>query len=223
VKQVQVLEKTVESYSPKDVFFCPEESQFYSQCLEKMLLNDCTPMDTVIEFGAGDGSPVINYLLKNRFAGQIHGYELNPKAYEVARARINQYQLNNQYIIHNTCFFKAATSNLNSNTKYLIANPPYLPASDSNICMPELHGGSDGATITKRLFTVGCDTVLLMISAYSNPVETVEYAREQGYCTADFMISPMPFGYYSSEPKVGSDSEVVIRFNALLAGGCSRG
>jgi hypothetical protein len=41
-----------------------------------------------------------------------------------------------------------------------------------------------------------------MISAYSNPIETIEYAAEEGYQVADFMVSPLQFGYYSSEPKV---------------------
>ncbi len=41
-----------------------------------------------------------------------------------------------------------------------------------------------------------------MISAYSNPVETVDFAIDQGYQLVDFMISPLRFGYYSCEPKV---------------------
>jgi hypothetical protein len=41
-----------------------------------------------------------------------------------------------------------------------------------------------------------------LISAYSNPVETIEYALSQGYQVVDFMISPLKFGYYSSEAKV---------------------
>ena len=41
-----------------------------------------------------------------------------------------------------------------------------------------------------------------MISAYSNPVDTVEYAVKMGYQVADFMVSPLKFGYYSCEPKV---------------------
>jgi hypothetical protein len=68
--------------------------------------------------------------------------------------------------------------------------------------MPSLHGGSDGAAITKRLFTVGCDRVLSLISAYSNPVETIEYAIDRGYQAIDFTVSPLKFGYYSSEAKV---------------------
>ncbi|WP_013321791.1 hypothetical protein [Gloeothece verrucosa] len=187
----------VEAYSPNEVFFCPEESQFYSQCLEKMVLNNCTPFDSIIEFGSGDGSPVINCLTKNKFYGTIHGYELNAAACELAQNRIEQYRLKNKYIIHNKCFF----SNISA-ASYLIANPPYLPAPDDDLYMPSLYGGEDGATITKTLLSLGCENVMLLISAYSNPVETVEYAISQGYQIVDFMISPLQFGYYSSEPKV---------------------
>jgi methylase of polypeptide subunit release factors len=190
--------EVVDSYSPNKVFFCPEESQFYSQCLEKMVLKRCTPFDSIIEFGAGDGSPVIDCLLKTKFDGSIHGYELNATACKLAQSRIEQYQLKNKYIIHNKCFFKQSPSE----ASYLIANPPYLPAPDDKLYMPSLHGGTDGATITKQLLAVGCDNVLLMISAYSNPVETIDYALERDYQVVDFMISPLRFGYYSCEPKV---------------------
>ena len=189
---------TIASYSPNDVFFCPEESQFYSQCLEKLVMNQCTTPTSVAEFGTGDGSPVINCLLKTKFNGFIQGFELNSAACEVAKSRIEQYKLKNKYSVHNKCFFKYHPAN----ASYLISNPPYLPAPDDDLYMPSLHGGKDGATITKRLLTLDFDNVLLMVSAYSNPVETVEHAIANGYHVADFMISPLKFGYYSCEPKV---------------------
>ncbi|HEY9699934.1 MAG TPA: SAM-dependent methyltransferase [Trichocoleus sp.] len=190
---------SVKSYSPNEVFFCPEESQFYSQCLEKLILNQGKEPISMIEFGAGDGSPVIHCLIKTPFAGEIHGYELNPSACDLARSRIKQYQLEGKYTVHNQCFFEGLRS---SSFSHLIANPPYIPAPDDDICMPALHGGVDGATITKQLLSLDCDNVMLMISAYSNPIETIECAIEQGYHVADFMVTPLHFGYYSSEPKV---------------------
>lgn len=188
----------VKSYSPNEVFFCPEESGFYSQCLENMVLSRCTHADLVVEFGTGEGAPVINSLLKTKFDSIIHGYELNSAACKLARSRIKQYQLKDKYIIHNQCFFQHAPNH----ASYLIANPPYLPAPDDDLYMPSLHGGTDGATISKRLLGIGYKNVLLMISAYSNPVETINYAIAQGYQVVDFMVSPLKFGYYSREPKV---------------------
>lgn len=186
-------------YSPEDVFFCPEESQFYSQCLEQMVLNNRPSFERVIEFGTGDGSPVINSLLKTRFSGVIHGYELNSTACEVARRRISDYQLEAKYRIYNRCFFEGYES---IPASCLIANPPYIPAPDARIYMPALFGGIDGATMTNKLLSLGCETVMLMVSAYSNPVATIQYAINRGYSVTNFMITPLQFGYYSSEPKV---------------------
>jgi methylase of polypeptide subunit release factors len=190
---------TIKSYSPDNIFFCPEESQFYSQCLEKMVFHQSRSFDQAIEFGTGDGSPVISALLKTGFRGVIHGYELSPTACEVAKSRIEQYQIEERYQIHNQCFFKGYDS---MKANCLIANPPYIPAPDDRIYMPALHGGVDGATLTNRLLALGSETVMLMISAYSNPVNTIEQAIGAGYRVTDFMITPLQFGYYSSEPKV---------------------
>ncbi len=192
---------------PQEIFSCPEESRFYSQCLERMVFNSCrdTTEDTfIVEFGAGDGSPVIDSLLKSQFNGAIAGYELNSKACEIANSWTDIYKLNHRYTVHNSCFFDSygRDRERQSEANYLIANPPYLPAINNNLYMPSLHGGTDGAFITKRLLALNCQSVMLMISAYSDPVGTIEYAIAQGYQVSDFMISPMSFGYYSSEPKV---------------------
>lgn len=184
--------------SEDDVFFCPEESQFYSHCLERLVFTHCKSSDRVVEFGCGDGSPVINALLRSRFDGSIHGYDLNSSACDIAQSRIDRYELDQKYTIHNQSFFDANPSNAH----YLIANPPYLPALDNDICMPLLHGGSDGAEITNRLLTLGYPSAMLLVSSYSNPIGTIAHALEQGYFITDFMMTALKFGYYSSEPKV---------------------
>lgn len=83
---------------------CDEESHFYSQVLEKLLLRNC--WDTracIIEFGAGDGTPVINALLRGASAGCnfgdsiVHGYELNPRAAAVASRNAAQMGVAHQY------------------------------------------------------------------------------------------------------------------------------
>ncbi|MDX2230222.1 MAG: SAM-dependent methyltransferase [Leptolyngbyaceae cyanobacterium bins.349] len=191
-------QETVESFTEDEVFFCPEESYFYSYCLERFVLSACSSQDQVIEFGCGDGTPVIHSLTRNFFPGVIHGYELNSAACSVANSRIEKYRLTNRYIVHNESFFDAAKPQ----AEYLIANPPYLPAPDEDICMPALRGGHDGSGITCQLLTLNLPSVLLMISSYSNPIDTVNHAIANGYYVADFMVSPLQFGYYSSEPKV---------------------
>jgi methylase of polypeptide subunit release factors len=181
-----------------EVFFCPEESYFYSYCLERFVLSACLDSEVVVEFGCGDGTPVIHSLVRNVFPSKIHGYELNQSACQVAKSHIDRYRLRDQYVIHNESFFDANRPKAD----YLIANPPYLPAPDRDIQMPLLRGGQDGSDITRQLLSLRYPAALMMISSYSNPVETIDHALSHGYYVADFMISPLPFGYYSSEPKV---------------------
>lgn len=182
----------------KDVFYCPEESNFYSHCLETLVLNQCTNSEVVIEFGSGDGSPVINSLVRTRFDGLIHGFELNSLACKVATSRIKEHKLNYKYVIHNTSFFDSSKPE----AVYLVSNPPYLPALDDNIYQPLLHGGIDGATVAKQLLSLDYENVLLMISSYSNPEGLINYAIAKGYYIDNFIVLPLNFGYYSSEPKV---------------------
>lgn len=182
----------------KEIFFCPEESNFYSNCLENFVLRDCRNSESIVEFGSGDGSPVINSLLKNKFDGLIQGFELNTSAWKTANLTIDEYNLANKYMIHNSCLFKSSKPK----AKYLVANPPYLPAPDRDIYMPLLFGGIDGATVTNELLSLDYDNVLVLVSSYSNPKSTINRAKENGYYVKSFMILPLKFGYYSSEPKV---------------------
>ena len=183
----------------KDVFFCPEESNFYSHCIETLVLNNCVGSESIIEFGSGDGIPVINSLLRKSFDGVvIHGFEVNDLACETANSKIKQSGINDNYIIHNRSLFDSSKPN----AQYLISNPPYLPALDNKIYQPLLHGGIDGITVSKQLVSLDYENVLLMISSYSNPEGLIDYAITKGYCTSNFLVSPLNFGYYSSEPKV---------------------
>lgn len=183
----------------KDIFFCPEESNFYSHCIETLVLNNCVGSESIIEFGSGDGIPVINSLLRKRFDGVVvHGFEVNDLACETANSKIQQSGISDNYIIHNRSLFDSSKPN----AQYLISNPPYLPALDNKIYQPLLHGGIDGITVSKQLVSLDYENVLLMISSYSNPEGLIDYAITKGYCTSNFLVSPLNFGYYSSEPKV---------------------
>jgi methylase of polypeptide subunit release factors len=182
----------------KDIFFCPEESNFYAHCLETLVLNHCIGSESIIEFGSGDGSPVLKSLLSTRFDGVIHGFELNNLACEAANSKIEEYGFSQNYIIHNRSFFDS----LRPPAKYLVSNPPYLPALDNKLYQPLLHGGLDGITLTKKLLGLDYENVMVMVSSYSNPEGLIDYAITKGYYISDFIISPLKFGYYSSEPKV---------------------
>eukprot|EP00879_Flechtneria_rotunda_P000121 GHRR01000183.1.p1 GENE.GHRR01000183.1~~GHRR01000183.1.p1 ORF type:complete len:323 (+),score=80.27 GHRR01000183.1:330-1298(+) len=187
--------------TPGQVFVCPEESLFYSQCIEKMVLNSPSCPRTIVEFGAGDGSPVISALLKSPpvIDRVIHAYEISPRAAQMAASSAFRVGLGEAYCVHNSCFWEGLKQ---TPADCLISNPPYLPAPDDNIMMPALWGGLDGAELTRDLLSAGFDSTLLMISAYSNPVLTLQHAKQQGYAITDFLVTPLPFGTYSSEPKV---------------------
>ncbi|WP_407893487.1 SAM-dependent methyltransferase [Scytonema sp. NUACC26] len=182
----------------KEVFYCPEESNFYSNCLENLVLRNCSKSEYIVEFGSGDGSPVINSLLRNRFEGLIQGFELNAAAWKTANSYIDEYNLNQKYIIHNSCLFESSQPE----AEYLVANPPYLPAPDQDIYMPLLFGGIDGATVTNNLLSLDYQNVLLLVSSYSNPKSTINHAKANGYSVTKFFVLPLKFGYYSSESKV---------------------
>ena len=140
-------------------------------------------------------------MLRSDFEGTIQGFELNNVAWKIAQSQVKQYELSEQYTVHNCSFFD---SPLYQSADCIISNPPYLPAVDDKIYQPLLHGGSDGSTIAKKLLSLDCDRVLLMVSSYSNPVGLIDYALDLGYSVANFEIAPLNFGYYSSEPKVKS-------------------
>lgn len=165
-----------------------------------MVLNGRVDRDTIVEFGSGDGSPVIKALLRSDFNGTVHGFELNASACKIAIARVQEYELDQHYQLHNTSFFEADRPI----ASLIISNPPYLPAIDNQLYQPLLHGGIDGITITKKLLEQGYDEALMMVSSYSNPKGLIDFAAQQGYCVSNFLVSPLPFGYYSSDPKVKS-------------------
>lgn len=185
-----------------EVFVCPEESAFYAQCLHMLLIGHCQTASVIHEFGSGDGMPMIEAVLGACFQGMIHGYEINDVSWNLANTRIRHHQIEGRYIIHHVSFFDACNKPYAST---LVTNPPYLPAwTDSCLYIKGLYGGIDGSMISRKLLSLEYSTVLLMVSSFSNPAGLLQYASEQGYSVADFLIRPLIFGRYSSQPEVKS-------------------
>ncbi len=180
------------------VFYCPEESRLYAGCLKTLIFAREDAPRTMVEFGSGDGGPVIESLRGSEFTGSIRGYELNPTACVLADHGIKLNNLQDHYTIYNESFFARPEVK----AECLIANPPYLPAPDSNIRLPLLYGGDDGSMLTNILLSMGYQDVMLMISSYSNPLGTIHHALAQGYAVSDFVVAPLTFGAYSCESKV---------------------
>jgi hypothetical protein len=84
--------------------------------------------------------------------------------------------------------------------------PKTMVHRDNGLIDVRTHAVSDlqlaESLLLQDLMTLGFDSAILLISSYANPVDTLQHARNHGYQVTDFMVTPMPFGYYSSEPKV---------------------
>ncbi|PNW84578.1 hypothetical protein CHLRE_03g149750v5 [Chlamydomonas reinhardtii] len=158
----------------------------------------------VVEFGTGDGTPVVNALMKTKFEGVVHGFELNPTSAALAREHAAAFGLQDRYQVHTGCFYTGTRSpdSPAAGAAALVSNPPYLPAPDADILMPELHGGSDGAGLTRDLLSLRYPYAMLLLASYSNPAAVLRHAAAAGYRVVDFLVTPLPFGTYSSQPKV---------------------
>lgn len=182
----------------EEIFTCRDESNFYSMCIEHLLLSQVTDDATLIEFGSGDGTPVIDALKKSDFTGQITGFELNAAAHATCQKNIAAGKLSSHYRVLGGSFFEKKTRDYDA----LLANPPYIPFPDNSIRLPYLHGGPQGSELSMRLLTEPCRMMMMILSSYSNPVGIIDHARQQGLCVADFFVTPISYGIYSREPKV---------------------
>lgn len=190
--------------SAKDVFLCEEESLFFGHCIRSLVLQDCRDGDSIVEFGSGNGSPVVFALQGSSYDGCIRGYEITEPAYLEARQLIAREKMQDRYDVRLGSFFDALPA-----ATHLIASTPYIPAADDQILLPSLWGGPDGDSMCRRLIDLGYENLMLLVSSYSNPAGCIEYACDRGYSVHNFLLTPMPFGLYSSDPKVMRRLEVL--------------
>lgn len=201
---VAVLKKIeADDHDFRREFVCPEESMRYAGSLEQLVFskfrNDPV-RPTIIEFGSGTGEPVIAAVINSKFAGIVHGYEINPEAADKAADLIQEYKLTGKYVVHPVSFFDSQNI---PPSEYLIANPPYLPCEDrTQLILPDLCGGKNGNDVTRRLLSCGFKNVFLEVSSYSDPAAVIEHAAQQGYKISDFQITQMPLGVYSRQEVV---------------------
>ncbi|MFP4427900.1 MAG: hypothetical protein ACLFPB_01150 [Desulfovermiculus sp.] len=181
-------------------FVCPEESAFYALCLQHLVF---APQEhtSFVEFGSGDGKPVIAAIKKSSFAGKVTGWEISVPSAARAKHNIEIAGLGSQYTIQKSCFFASAREY--APQACLIANPPYVPAFDAQeLLMPELWGGPDGDRILRSLFDLDFCSLLLLIPSISNPVQVIRYGLDQGYFVHQYMAITLPFGTYTSQSSV---------------------
>jgi methylase of polypeptide subunit release factors len=107
-----------------------------------------------------------------------------------------------RYTVELGDFFDAADAAGAPPVTTVISNPPYLPAPDRDILMPELWGGVRGNDLVLQLLKAGYDNVITAVASYSDPATTIGTAGDLGYRVANFLAMPLDYGPYSSEPKV---------------------
>jgi methylase of polypeptide subunit release factors len=155
----------------------------------------------VVELGTGDAT-AISGVVATLPGLRVRSFDISPPSVEAARANIAARGLSDRYTVELGDFFDQADSAGGPPVSTVISNPPYIPAPDRDILMPELWGGVHGNDLVLQLFKAGYDNVIAAVASYSDPEATVRTAGDLGYRVGNFLAMGLDFGRYSSEPKV---------------------
>jgi len=155
----------------------------------------------VVELGTGDATAIAEVV-----AGlpelRVRSFDISAPSVDTARANIAARGLADRYTVELGDFFDSADSSGGPTVSTVISNPPYIPAPDRDILMPELWGGVHGNDLLLQLLKAGYDNVIAAVASYADPADTVRTAADLGYRVANFLAMGLDFGPYSSEPKV---------------------
>ncbi|TFV52780.1 methylase [Geodermatophilus sp. DF01-2] len=155
----------------------------------------------VVEFGTGDATAIADVV-----AGlpglRVHSVDISQPSVGKARENIAARGVADRYTVELGDFFHDADSAATPPVATVIANPPYLPAPDRDILMPELWGGVYGNDLVLQLLKAGYRNVITAVPSYADPETTVRTAGDLGYRVANFLAMGLDYGPYSSEPKV---------------------
>ena len=155
----------------------------------------------VVELGTGDGT-AISQVVSALPGLRVRSFDISAPTVETARATIAARGVADRYTVEHGDFFAWAQSPAGRRTSTVIANPPYIPAPDGDILMPELWGGPYGNDLLLQLLKAGYDSVIAAVASYSDPVTTLRTAGDLGYRVVNFLAMALDFGPYSNEPKV---------------------
>ena len=155
----------------------------------------------VVELGTGDAT-AISQVVEALPGLRVHSFDISAPTVETARANIAVRGIADRYLVEHGDFFDQADAAGGPPVSTVISNPPYIPAADGDILMPELWGGVHGNDLVLRLLKAGYDTVIAAVASYSDPGTTVRTAEDLGYRVVNFLAMGLDFGPYSNEPKV---------------------
>ncbi len=186
-------------------FDCAEESAHYAFSVQLLLTHHAAVVpwqrEGVAELGSGDARAIAQ-VVRHQPGLRVFGTDISPTSVERARATIAEAGVADRYSVRLGDFFDWADSPQGRQISTVIANPPYIPAPDGDILMPELWGGERGNDLALRLLKGGFEHVLIALPSYSDPAETLAAASDLGYRVANFLAMGLEFGRYSAEPKV---------------------
>jgi predicted RNA methylase len=155
----------------------------------------------VVELGTGDATAIAD-VVRSLPALRVRGFDISAPSVEAARANIAARGVADRYTVELGDFFDQADSAGGPEVTTVISNPPYIPAPDRDILMPELWGGVHGNDLVLQLLKAGYENVVTAVASYSDPEATVRTAGDLGYRVANFLAMGLDYGRYSSEPKV---------------------
>jgi methylase of polypeptide subunit release factors len=189
-----------------DGFFdCAEESAHYAFSVQLLLTQYAALVpwqsEGVAELGSGDARAIAR-VVRAVPGLRVQGTDISPTSVERARETIAALDVADRYSVELGDFFTWAESPAGRDVSTVIANPPYIPAPDGDIRMPELWGGEYGNDLVLRLLEARFDHLLVALPSYSDPAATLATAAGLGYQVANFLAMGLEFGAYSREPKV---------------------
>jgi methylase of polypeptide subunit release factors len=155
----------------------------------------------VVELGTGDAT-AISDVVASLSDLRVHGFDISALSVEAARVNITARGVADRYTVELGDFFDQADAVGGPQVGTVISNPPYIPAPDHDILMPELWGGVRGNDLVLQLLKAGYDNVITAVASYSDPATTVRTAQDLGYRVVNFLAMGLDYGRYSSEPKV---------------------
>jgi methylase of polypeptide subunit release factors len=155
----------------------------------------------VVELGTGDATAISDVVAA--LPGlRVRSFDISAPSVDAARANIGARGLSDRYTVELCDFFDQADSAGGPPVSTVISNPPYIPAPDRDILMPELWGGLHGNDLVLQLLKAGYDNVIAAVASYSDPEATVRTAGDLGYRVGNFLAMGLDYGRYSGEPKV---------------------
>jgi methylase of polypeptide subunit release factors len=157
--------------------------------------------DGVAELGSGDATAIAE-VARRLPRLRVHGYDISAASVARARENIAARGVADRYTVELGDFFDSADASGRPRPRTAIANPPYIPAPDRDILMPELWGGPRGNDLVLQLLKAGYEHVITAVPSYSDPAGTLATAQDLGYRVVNFLAMGLDYGTYSSEPRV---------------------